>query len=333
MEIRLTIAWLLQVISKVWTAFFVARWGIYTEGSFSALGDGVIGDIHAIAVFDGSIYLGGSFDNGANIASWDGSSWTYDRFGAGMVYALHIYKNSLLAGGDFIQGAALSDSIQYLARKTDSNSSWDDWVPVTGPVYAMTMHQGELHIGGILDTVSQSPLYVAKIQNDQWWTAVSNPWERLDNTVRSLASDGEFLYAVGDCFDDNGNETFGFARLGNSGWERLVSPEFENLSRYSLKKAVLHEGAILLIGDYQLAPFVGIYGRGIAKFRPNPVSPVLEAIAVVDSTVSALASVNGELYIGGAFTRSINDTVNHIAKTPNLTSIDRDKLVFDWLFS
>ena len=301
--------------------------GIYAEGGFSALGDGVTGDIHAIAVFDGKIYLGGSFDQNGNIASWDGSNWSFDRFGYGTVYSLQIYKNALIAGGDFIAGAALSDSLEYIARKTSSSANWSNWVPPHGPVYAMTMHNDELHIGGLLDTTSQSPMYVAKLQSDQWWSAVTNPWERLDNTVRSLTSDGTYLYAVGDCFDDEGNATFGFARLGNSGWERLLNPEFDNLSRYSLKKAIYHEGAILLVGDFQLTPLVGIYGRGIAKFRPNPVFPVLEALAVVDSTINDVASVSGELFIVGAFTHSGGDTVNHIAKTQNLTSIDRDQLV------
>jgi hypothetical protein len=68
---------------------------------------GLDGYCHALCVYDGKLIAGGNFvvancTLAANIASWDGSSWS--PLGSGMnndVFALAVYDNKLIAGGDF----------------------------------------------------------------------------------------------------------------------------------------------------------------------------------------------------------------------------------------
>ena len=286
--------------------------GTYTNGTFASLGEGVNGKVYAIAIFEGDIYVGGIFENGSHIAVWNGTNWSYERFGNGPVHALQVFNNVLFAGGEFIQSAEPSDSLSYIAKK--ESGAWQMAGNFNGSVYALSVHAGELYAGGNINPLTVSPYHVVRMTENGGWMPVANPLEALDNTVRSLTSDGTHLYAAGDCFDDGGNMTFGLARLGNSGWERLIDAQQIGLDRYSLKKVIFHEGAILVAGDYQLQPIVGIYGNGVSKLRITENSAYLEALSLVDSTVNAVASVGGELFLGGQFEQNGNETVNHLAK-------------------
>ena len=79
---------------------------IFWTDKFSCL-TSLNGNCYALCVYDGKLIAGGDFQISgctwaANIASWDGSSWS--PLGAGMnspVYALAVYDNKLIAGGFF----------------------------------------------------------------------------------------------------------------------------------------------------------------------------------------------------------------------------------------
>lgn len=299
--------------------------GVYENGNFAPLGNGVQGIIKDIISFEGNIYLGGLFSDSSNIAYWDGQNWNHEQLGKGTVYDLEIEGNKLLAAGDFIYPSGQSQPPDFIAKK--ENGVWLGNGNLPGPAYCITMHQGNIYLGGdFYDGFAQS--YV-RILNGNNWQPATHHLERLDAPVRSLVSDGNFLYAGGDCVGENNETSFCFARLGNSGWERLMDHSVLRDARGVISKLILHEGKILLAGDFKMAPVVGIFGGGIAKFRDYPDYPLIEPIADLDSTVQAIASVNGELYVGGAFFSQFPfqpDTLSFLAKTPNLTSIDPEKL-------
>ena len=299
--------------------------GVYTNGTFAPLGNGVQGTIKDIISFEGNIYLGGLFSNSSNIAYWDGQGWNYEQLGTGTVYDLEVDGNTLIAVGDFTYPAGQSQPPSFISKK--ENGVWVANGNLQGPAYCIAMHNGVIFLGGDF-MHGASPSYVQKLNGNNWQPATQH-LERLDAPVRSLVSDGNFLYAGGDCVGDNEEATFCFARLGNSGWERLMDHSVLSDGRGVINKLILHEGRVLLAGDFKMAPIVGIFGGGIAKFRDLPNYPVIEAIADLDSTVHAVASVNGELFTGGAFFSQFPfqpDTLSFLAKTPNLTSIDPDKL-------
>lgn len=303
--------------------------GVYENGAFGPLGTGLVGEIQDIILFNNDIYVGGSFANGANIAFWDGQNWTYERFGEGSVHALYVYDNKLLAGGDFQVGTAASDTLSYIAAK--ENGNWVSMGNSFGPVYALALHQDELYAGGSF-LESSSEAYVKKLSTNgsaYYWSDATQPLEKLDNTVRSLVSNGTYLFAGGACYDTMGNPTFCLARLGNSGWERLVSPRDFTNPDVNIKHLLLHEGDLLVSGNFRAEPFVGIYGEGIGKLRDFRSAIGLEPLSIVDSTVNTSASVNGKLYIGGAFDgeRFGNAALNYLAETPALTSIDPKELL------
>ncbi|MEM6805662.1 MAG: T9SS type A sorting domain-containing protein, partial [Bacteroidota bacterium] len=300
--------------------------GSYANGVFTALGNGVAGKIEDIEIFEGNIYLGGLFSDSSNIAFWDGQTWNYERLGKGSVFDLEVVEGYLLAVGNFLNDPSQNRQTEYVARKEEG--VWAQWGRLDGPAYCIAQHQGEVFLGGDF-RFRDVPSFVRKQRKpDNNWIAATHDLERLNAPVLSLVSDGTHLYAAGDCEWGASSTPFCFARLGNSGWERLIdSSALEGRSRIS--KLFLHEGRILVVGDYEVFPLVGTFGGGISKFRYFQGFTMLEPLADLDSAVHAVASVNGELFIGGAFLSQNPfqpDTLSFLAKTPNLTSIEPEKL-------
>jgi hypothetical protein len=130
----------------------IARWN---GTAWSALGDGINGDVEALTIFADTLFVGGAFDSAGatparSIAKWDGSTWSGVGGGVGgspigYVYTLTSYKNRLFAGGQFEEAGGVP--AQNLA-------AWDGagWEVVgTGIQYgvsAFAEHQGVLFIAG-----------------------------------------------------------------------------------------------------------------------------------------------------------------------------------------
>ena len=140
----------------------VAKWN--STNGWSALGSGVSwpdgsGDVEALAVNGGNLYVGGSFStaggNPANaIAKWDGANWsTFDSGMSGRrISALSFLNGVLFAGGSFLQ-AGISPATNIAA--------WDGtrWVPLGGGVDfnrgywiprvdALVVNGTDLYVGG-----------------------------------------------------------------------------------------------------------------------------------------------------------------------------------------
>jgi hypothetical protein len=100
----------------------IAKW----DGTaWSALGEGVMGEVYALAVAGTDLYVGGSFTNAGGvsanrIAKWDGSVWS--ALGSGIigsslsasVAALAPFGADLYAGGDFMMAGGKVST--YLAK-------------------------------------------------------------------------------------------------------------------------------------------------------------------------------------------------------------------------
>lgn len=294
--------------------------GVYENGNFSALGSGIDGTVQAIITFQNNIYLGGDFVGGTNIAIWDGTSWSYELIEPGTVHAFIVHDDWLVAGGDFL---GTTSEIRYMA-KTQGNG-WEKFGYFNGAIYSIVQHQETLYAGGNANPTASFPYFVSVLNENGDWIPSSQPLERLDNIVRDMVSDGTHLYAVGDCFDDDDNPTFGLARLGNSGWERLIDPVVSNLQKHSLQTVQFHKGGILVGGSFVLTPVVGIYGKNLARLNYEPsYTPFLEAIADLDSSVHEIISMDNEVFVGGAFQQNLGSDANYLIKTDQLTSIKNE---------
>jgi hypothetical protein len=134
--------------------------------SWEGLGAGRSHSVRSLALYNGQIFAGGSFDNSGStqvnsIAQWDGNAWqplgSGLRFHAssGYAYAMTVYDNKLIVGGWFDSAGEIpahniaawdGSNWSALGSGTDSISGrfsfWD------GPVFALKVFHDKLMVGG-----------------------------------------------------------------------------------------------------------------------------------------------------------------------------------------
>ncbi len=163
----------------------LARWdGVSWRDAGGAfrLASGDVGRTHAMAVYDGKLFVGGSFATApggvvaSNLASWDGASWSTVGGGVdGEVWSLAVHDGALFVGGRFDN--TRSGPAANIAR-------WDgaalialgDGVTVVenGAVLSMHSHMGSLFVGGAFSHAGgiDSPNLA---RWDGVWSAVDGP--------------------------------------------------------------------------------------------------------------------------------------------------------------
>lgn len=143
----------------------IARW----DGtSWSALGDGIDGDIHDMLVMpNGDLIVAGRFENAGsvtakNIARWNGTSWsTFANLSINQcIYALAKDSNQLYVGGDITHCG--TDTSHGVIR-WDGNSWQSVGGGVWGPVFSLDFFDGSLYVGGRFTRVGSNKLQTLNI--------------------------------------------------------------------------------------------------------------------------------------------------------------------------
>jgi hypothetical protein len=199
----------------------IAQWD---GSSWSALGSGISGEdpvlnsyyVTALAVSGGTLYAGGVFDTAdgvaaANIAQWDGSSWS--ALGSGMggdypdVQALAVSGSTLFAGGYFTTAGGIAantiaqwDGSSWSALGSGMSGAGYDG---NGPyVDALAVSGSTLYAGGDFTAAGGSAAnFIAQWDGTNWSALGSG----MDGGVNALAVSGSDLYAGGD-FDTAGGK-------------------------------------------------------------------------------------------------------------------------------
>jgi hypothetical protein len=195
----------------------ISRWN---GSTWSVVGTGINnGLVTSLAVYNNSLYVGGTFTNaagvGANyIARWNGSSWsTVQSGGSGVnaaVYALTVFDPddggslplSLFVGGDFTMAGGTTAS--RVARW--DGTAWSRVGPSSDPglganrVYSLHGFENSLgrflYAGGDFTLSSSGALTLSRVAK---WNATLNTWSAAGNGV----ADGSNIavYSVAS-FDD-----------------------------------------------------------------------------------------------------------------------------------
>ncbi|MFO0835150.1 MAG: hypothetical protein U0638_09280 [Phycisphaerales bacterium] len=285
----------------------IARWN---GTGWEALGDGVDNTVYALqALPNGDLAVGGSFLNAGGvsarrIARWDGSAWHAYANGftnAGAVYALAVHNGELLAGGDFNVNAT------RLARW--DGTAWQNFAGGTGFAVYHLSHaaNGDLIVAG-----KQSPgIPVANIvrHNGVSWLPIGGQ-SQTDNTVRSVAElpNGDFV-AAGDFTNIDGVPIGKLARWDGSSWSQFAG-EITSDTVFFVKP--LADSRLAVGGANPLRE--GRYWSGMYIWDGSAwSSPDLEpgfngAIDV------ATRLHNGDIVVGGVFTRTPSGPANHVAR-------------------
>jgi hypothetical protein len=186
------------------TVNYVAKWN---GSSWSSVSTGMSGvpfgnapTVFALAASGGDVYAGGFFGTAgdipaANIAKWDGSSWS--ALGSGMdniVYALAVSGSDLYAGGAFFSAGGIAAG--YVAKWDGGSwSALDSGIPGDfsysgGAVSALAVSGSDLYVGGASVSSGNN---LAKWDGSSWSPLGSG----VNNSVNALAVAGNDLYVGG----------------------------------------------------------------------------------------------------------------------------------------
>lgn len=195
-----------------------------TKSTWNSVGTGVGGidfpSVLALAVYNGELYVGGSFTEAGgisanNIARWNGTNWNSAGKGSsngvnGAVNTLAVYNSELYVGGDFRKAGG--NSANRIAR-------WDgtNWNSVgTGAdngvsggsdpfVRVLAVHNGELYVGGSFTAVgSMNASNIARWDGTSWNSVGTGSDNGVDNIVSAFAGYNSGFY-IGGFFTQAGS--------------------------------------------------------------------------------------------------------------------------------
>jgi len=244
---------------------YIAGWN---GASFDSVGDGINGQIRAMAVVNGELVVGGYFTMadgsiGDRIAAWDGVSWS--GIGSGMtdggVTAIAEYNGDLIAAGSFTDAGGTS--VNNIARWDGAN--WQALgVGLDGYVEDLFVHDGELIACGWFQNAGGTPAnYIASWDGASWSPIGSG----FDNRVHALGAYNGFLIAGGR-FTTTGD---GYVALWDGANWRAISDVALDVN----------DGVVSTLPD----------GFALEQNYPNPFNPS----TVIDFTLPRRADVRVEI--------------------------------------
>lgn len=297
---------------KVWGRFALTLVAVLTavvgavgpaqavEGSWSALGSGILGPVRAVAVAsNGDIYAGGSFVSAggtsvANIAKWDGRSWSALGSGVdGTVYALAIdAAGNLYAGGSFAQAGGLTASniAKWNGSSWSALGSGTEGVDSSVLSLAIDTSTGRLYVGGLFTSAGGLPANRVAAWDGSSWSALGDGLNERATAV-TIGAGGDVF--VGGWFTTAGGAGAAYvARWNGSTWSALGAG-----LGYFAQGLAYGNGTLYVIGDFTTAG--GAAARRVAAWADGTWSAIGAGFS---SDVSEVAvAPDGSIYVAGEF--------------------------------
>ena len=287
--------------------------------NFSPLGNGVSGTINCAINFNGKLYFGGQFNNGAaNLAVWDGSNWSYSKVYNGNIMDMISYNQQLVIAGNLSNnGGALVQNILIgdVGNWTSIGQGFD------AGVNALEMLNGELYAGGDFQNSGTTAMnYVGK-WNGTAWQPVHNG---LNSAARSLLAVNGKLYAGGRIYIQPGVFDYGIAEMGANTWETILDTNYilGFLLDGGFNSLKMKNGHIYAQGNF-IVGSISSYSTDITVI--DPVQKTLSQIAYTDQHIRDFGFRDQELLIGGAFTYVSPSNIPWIASSSVLAGVSNPK--------
>jgi hypothetical protein len=197
--------------------------GKWNGNYWDSLGKGVNGDVNALEIYNGELYVGGYFDSAGwkpanNIARWNGAKWdSLDGGVNSVVTALCVYNGKLYVGGYFTEAGSMS--VNYIA--TWDGTKWDTvGKGISGGsfpnVYTMCTYNHSLIVGGQFTSAGGKSAKQIARWNDTVWSALGAGFNAPLYGVVGLISYDSSLYAGGDFTKSGSTKVMGVAKWRDS---------------------------------------------------------------------------------------------------------------------
>ena len=242
-----------------------------------------LGSVYALAVRDGDVYVGGSFNRAGDLAAgaiarWDGSSW----------HAL---------------GSGISPST--ITR-----------VPRLGPVYAIGISDEAVYVGGGFNEAGGQPARSFAKWDGARWSPAGDLTSSF-NWVYDLATSGDSVYVAGGLRYDGSTASRKAAVWAGERWVDLPGLEYVGI-RGGPAFAVAHGSSGLYLGGGQLT--LGAEYDGVARWNGAGWEALGSGIYWEDEqgnqwegVTYVLLVTDAGVYAGGDFIGAGNKSSNNIA--------------------
>ncbi|MBM4112495.1 MAG: hypothetical protein FJ253_03840, partial [Phycisphaerae bacterium] len=278
----------------------IARWN---GTAWTALGAGTNGPVECMLVFDDgsgegpALFVGGSFTSAggvptANIARWNGTSWSALGAGVnGIVHALAIFDDGLGGGPALVVGGAFTSAGGGAASRV---AKWDgtSWTALgagcDGTVRALAVLDdgagAALFVGGAFANAGGAPASRIATWDGASWSSLG---DGVNGLVRALAvfddgeGDGPSLFVGGEFTSAGALAASRIARWNDGAWSELGSGM--NSAVYSLAVVddgtgggpALHAGGLFVIANgvvvSRIAKWTGATWSDLAAGTDNAV--------------------------------------------------------------
>lgn len=275
-----------------------------------------------VADGSGNVYVGGTFasvagvPNTANIAKWNGTSWS--ALGTGMagasagVLALAVDgSGNLYAGGDFTSAGGVAKTGK-IAKWNGSSWSALGATAMTGTsVDALQFKSGILYVGGNFTAAGgvANTKYIAK-WNGASWSALGTG---LNAGVRAIAvTNSGTVYVGGDMTLAGGVTVANIAQFSGGAWSSLATGMDNTVwaLAYNESTSTLYAG-----GEFSMADATGTppaNTANLAQWNGSAWSAV-GGTGVNGGVFSLLLDGSNRLYVGGVFTTANGSSANGAA--------------------
>ncbi|HEY0455118.1 MAG TPA: hypothetical protein VGE41_02020 [Verrucomicrobiae bacterium] len=273
----------------------IAEWD---GSSWSPLGPGGNAPVSAIIEWSDELYA--SF--GPTIARWNGTFWSSvggymynDGIGPELIGAMAVFNNELFVGGAFIKAGGIAGLSATNIAKWDGTSWHAVGSGLDGQVLSLYVFDGFLYAGGLFTHAGSTEAnHIAKWDGSSW-SALSSG---VNDIVFSLTSMDGMLYAGGRFTTAGGAQANLIARWNGTTWSSVGSATFTNTSQPYIRR-LQFLGPDLYAGGF-FATVNGKIANGIAKWNGTNWTEVSSGVGF-SPHVSALTTLNNELYVGGTF--------------------------------
>ncbi len=200
--------------------------------SWSSVGSGLVASglypgVYSLAVYNGEIYAGGSFNFGGchNIAKWNGINWSAVDIGANStIRTLCVYNGELYAGGNF--DSAGSVPAMRIAKWNGISwstvgSGFNDNPSFYSYIMSIIVFNNEIYAAGHIDSAGSASIKnVAKWDGNNWLPVGAG----LNNQINVLSIYYNEIYASG-LFDSTGHNPISpyIAKWNGSTWINVDS--------------------------------------------------------------------------------------------------------------
>jgi hypothetical protein len=323
----------------------IASWDIQS-GGWTALANGVDGNVTVLAVSGSILYVGGIFTRACgnatcssdnltvnNIAQWNGTTSTWSALGNGVnsnVTALAVSGSNLYVGGLFTLASGLM--VNHIAQWNGSN--WSALGSgVNDSVNALAVSSSNLFVGGVFTEAcgnaacNSGNLTVNHLA--QWngsnWSALGSG---VNDNVTALATSGSNLYVggvftqtCGNAACNSGNLTVNhIAQWNGNIWSALVNGVNDNVTALTVSGSNLYVGGTFneVCGNATCNSGNLTVNR-IAQWNGSNWSALGNGL---DNDVLVLVASGSNLYAGGFFSRACDNAAcdssslatNHLAQ-------------------